>query len=160
MTLKPPQAARTMQLVFLLNYTTQRACRTWAISNKDTVTMHTSQRTQRGASAFTLIIILAIIGTGTFIGLQYIPQYIEASTVDSILSSIETAHEEKPVSSANSLRSMLNKQLDVNQMDDLRDSFKVTQDDEIYIVEASYERELNLIYEKKLIKYEKTLILK
>ena len=122
--------------------------------------MHTSQNTQRGASAISLIIILAIIGTGVFIGLQYIPQYIEAGTVDSILSSIEKAHEEKPVSSANNLRSMINKQLDINQMDDLRDNFKVTQDDEIYIVEVSYERELNLIYEKKPMIYEKTLTLR
>jgi len=122
--------------------------------------MHTSQRTQRGASAIALLIILAIIGTGVFIGLQYIPQYIEAGTVDSILSSIEKAHEEKPVNSANNLRSMINKQLDINQMDDLRDNFKVTQDDEIYIVKVNYERELNLIYEKKLIKYEKNLTLK
>ena len=122
--------------------------------------MHTSQRTQHGASAITLIVILAIIGTGGFIVLQNITQYIEAGTVDSILSSIEKAHEENPVSSANNLRSMINKQLDINQMDNLRDSFKVTQDDEIYIVEVSYERELNLIYKKKRIKYEKTLTLK
>jgi hypothetical protein len=122
--------------------------------------MHTSQSTQRGASAISLIIILAIIGTGVFIGLQYIPQYIEAGTVDSILSSIKKTHKEKPVSSANNLRSMINRQLDINQMDDLRDNFKVTQDDETYIVEVSYERELNLIYEKKLMKYEKTLTLR
>ena len=122
--------------------------------------MHTSQSTQRGASAITLIIILAIIGAGTYLGLQYIPQYIEASTVDALLSSIEQAHEEKPVSSASNIRNMIDKQLDINQMGDLRDSFKVTQDDEIYIVNVSYERELNLIYEKKLMKYEKSITLR
>ena len=122
--------------------------------------MHTNQRTQSGASAITLIIILAIIGAGTYIGLQFIPQYIEAGTVDSILNSIEQSHEETPVSSANKIRSMVEKQLDINQMDDLRDSFKVTQDEEIYIVTVSYERELNLIYEKKLMKYEKSLTLR
>jgi hypothetical protein len=122
--------------------------------------MHTSQKTQRGASAIALIIILAIIGAGTYIGLQYIPQYIEAGTVDSILSNIEQAHEETPVSSINNLRSMIEKQLDINQMDNLRDSFKVTQDEEIYIVTVNYERELNLIYEKKPMIYEKTLILR
>ena len=122
--------------------------------------MHTSQRTQRGASAITLIVILAIIGTGIFIGLQYVKLYIESGTVDSILSSVEKTHEEKPVSSVNNLRSMINKQLDINQMDHLRDNIKVTQDDEIYIVEVNYERELNLIYEKKPMKYEKTLTLK
>jgi Tfp pilus assembly major pilin PilA len=122
--------------------------------------MHTSQRTQRGASAIGLIIILTIIGAGTYIGLQYIPQYIEAGTVDSILSNIEQTHEETPVSSANSIRNMIERQLDINQMDDLRDSFKVTQDEEIYIITVSYERELNLIYEKKPMKYEKTVTLR
>lgn len=115
--------------------------------------------TQRGASAITLIIVLALIGAGTFIGLQYIPQYIEAGTVDSILSNIEQAHEETPVTSINSLRSMIEKQLDINQMDDLRDSFKVTQDEAIYTVTVDYERELNLIYEKKLVQYNKSLTL-
>jgi len=122
--------------------------------------MHTSQRTQRGASAITLIIIMAIIGAGTFIGLQYIPQYIEAGTVDSILSNIEQAHEETPVTSVNAIHNMIEKQLDINQMDDLRDSFKVTQDEETYTVTVNYERELNLIYEKKLIKYDKSLTLR
>ena len=122
--------------------------------------MNTSQRTQRGASAITLIIILAIIGAGTYIGLQYVPQYIEAGTVDSILSSIERAHEETPVRSTNKIRDMIDKQLNMNQMDDLRDNFTVTQDGEMYIIKVSYERELNLIYEKKPMKYEKSITLK
>jgi hypothetical protein len=122
--------------------------------------MNTSQRTQRGASAITLIIILAVIGAGTYIGLQYIPQYIECGTVDSILSNIEKAHEKTPVTSMKNIRSMIDKQLNMNAMDDLQDSFTVTQVDETYIVKVSYERELNLIYEKKPIKYEKSLTLK
>ena len=116
--------------------------------------------TQRGASAISLIIILALIGAGTFIGLQYIPQYIEAGTVDSILGNIEQAHEETPVTSVNGIRNMIEKQLDINQMDNLRDSFKVTQDEGIYTITVNYERELNLIYEKKLIQYNKSLTLR
>ena len=122
--------------------------------------MKTSQRTQHGASAISLIIILAIIGTGVFIGLQYIPQYIEAGTVDSILSSIEKAHEKTPVTSVKNIKDMIDKQLNMNQMEDMRDSFKVTKDEEIYIITVSYERELNLIYEKKLVQYNKSLTLK
>ena len=116
--------------------------------------------TQRGASAISLIIILALIGAGTYIGLQYIPQYIEAGTVDSILGNIEQAHEETPVTSVNGIRNMIEKQLDINQMDDLRDSFKVTQDEAIYTITVNYERELNLIYEKNLIQYNKSLTLR
>ena len=122
--------------------------------------MSTSQRMQRGASAIVAIIILAVIGAGTYIGLQYIPQYIEAGTVDSILDNIEKAHKKSPVSNADEIRKMIGNQLNMNQLDDLRDSFKVTQDGETYIIKVSYERDLNLIYEKKPIKYEKMLILR
>ena len=121
--------------------------------------MYNSQRKQRGASAIGIIITLAIIGIGAYIGFQYLPLYIEAGTVDSILTSIENADKEKPVTSAQQIRVMIEKQLDMNQMEDLADSFKVTQDEEIFIVNVNYERELNLIYEKKLIITDKTLTL-
>jgi len=121
--------------------------------------MHNSQRKQRGASAIGIIITLAIIGIGAYIGFQYLPLYIEAGTVDSILTSIENADKEKPVTSAQQIRGMIEKQLNMNQMEDLADSFKVTQDEETFIVHVHYERELNLIYEKKLIITDKTLTL-
>mgnify|MGYP001826435912 CR=1 FL=1 len=121
------------------------------------ISMH---QAQQGLSAIGLIIILAIIGAGSYIGLQYIPQYIEAGTVDSILANLEKAQEETPFSSANDVRDAINKQLTMNQMDDLRDSFKIVQDGEAYIIKVSSERELNLIYEKKTMPHEKTLTLK
>jgi hypothetical protein len=121
--------------------------------------MYNNQRKQRGASAIGIIIILAIIGVGAYIGFQYLPLYIEAGTVDSILTSIENNDREKPVTSAQQIRGMIEKQLNMNQMEDLADSFKVTQDEEIFIVNVNYERELNLIYEKKLIITDKTLTL-
>jgi hypothetical protein len=122
--------------------------------------MYTSLKIQRGASAIVAIIILAIIGAGAYIGLQYIPQYIEAGTVDSILSNIEKAHKKSPVSNVESIRKMIGNQLNMNQLDDLKDSFKVKQDGETYIITVSYERELNLIYEKKPVKYLKTITLR
>ena len=121
--------------------------------------MYNSQRKQRGASAIGIIITLAIIGVGAYIGFQYLPLYIEAGTVDSILTSIENNDREKPVTSAQQIRGMIEKQLNMNQMEDLADSFKVTQDEEIFIVNVNYDRELNLIYEKKLIITDKTLTL-
>ena len=122
--------------------------------------MKTMHKTQQGASGIGLIIFLAIIGAGVYIGLQYIPQFIERGTVDSILGSIEKTHKAKPLGSAKAVRDMINRQLDINQMNDLRDSFTVKQDNRMYIVKVSYERELNLIYEKKPMKYEKTLTLR
>jgi len=122
--------------------------------------MNTSQRMQRGASAITVIILLAIIGAGVYIGLQYIPQYMEAGTVDSILKSIEKAHEVTPFNSTSDIREMIDRQLDMNQMDDLGNSFDVMQDGDGYVVKVSYKRELDLIYEKRPVKYGKTLTLK
>jgi hypothetical protein len=122
--------------------------------------MNSSQRTQRGASALTVIIILAIMGAGVYIGLQYIPQYMEAGAVDSILGSLEKAHTVTPFNSTMDIRERIDRQLDMNQMDDLRDSFEVTQDGEAYVVRVSFQRELNLIYEVKPVKYEKILTLR
>ena len=121
--------------------------------------MNSMYKTQQGTSSIGLFIILAIIGAGIYIGLQYIPQYIESGTVDSILSNLETAHKETPFNSTKSIKDMISKHLDMNKMDDVRDSFTVTQGEEIYFVKVSYERELNLIYEKKPMKYEKAIAL-
>ena len=43
------------------------------------------QSKQAGSSIIGVIIGLAIIGFGTYVGIQYIPQYVESSAVESIL---------------------------------------------------------------------------
>jgi len=45
-------------------------------------------------------------------------------------------------------------------MNDMKDNFYVTQNGGTYTIEVSYERELNLGYEKKKMKYEKTRTLR
>jgi hypothetical protein len=122
--------------------------------------MNTSQRNQRGGSAIVPIIILAIIGAGAYIGIQYLPQYIEASTVDSILGNIEKANAKTPLNGVKGIQDIIDKQLNVNDLNDLKDNFKVKHDGEAYTVNVSYERELNLIYKKKTIAYEKTITLR
>jgi len=122
--------------------------------------MNISQRTQRGGSVIIPIIILAIIGFGAYIGIQYLPQYIEASNVDSILGNIEKANAKTPVNGVKGIQDIINKQLNINQMNDLKDNFKVKHDGEMYTVKVSYTRELNLIYKKKTIEYEKSITLK
>ena len=121
--------------------------------------MNASQKLQRGASGIIALVVVAIIGAGIYIGIQFIPQYLQASTVDSILENIEQAHRKSPVVNADAVRSMLNKQLNINQLNELKDNFKVTQDGETYIIRVSYEWELNLIYEKQPMQYEKTVVL-
>jgi hypothetical protein len=118
------------------------------------------QRKQKGASAIGLIIMLAILGYGIFVGLQYIPQHMESGTVNSILDSIEANHKATPVRSVNEITGAINRHLDVNRMNDMQDKFYVTRNGGTYTIEVSYERELNLVYQKKLMKYEKTLTLR
>ena len=117
-------------------------------------------RKQKGASAIGLIVMLAILGYGIFIGLQYIPQFLESGTVDSILGSIEANHKASPVGSVNEIQGAIKRQLDVNQMNDMMDKFYVTQNGGTYTIEVNYERKLNLGYKNKLMKYEKTLTLR
>ena len=127
--------------------------------NKDTMAMHNGKNKQRGASAVGIIIILAILGVGAYIGFQYIPLFIESGTVDSVMSSIEQANEDKPFTSSAEIRNMINKQLDMNQMQELADAFTVTKYEETYTINVYYERQLNLIYKKQLIETDKTITL-
>jgi Tfp pilus assembly major pilin PilA len=122
--------------------------------------MNAIQKRQQGASIIAVIIILAIIGAGVYIALQYIPQYIEAGTVDTILDNIETKHKESPFNSVNAIQQAISRQLNINQMEDLRDNFKVTDNDDTYLVKVGYERELNLIYTRKTILHDKSVTLK
>ena len=114
------------------------------------------QSKQKGASAIVFIIVLAIFAYAVYVGLQYIPQRIESGSVDSILDSIAENHKTTPVQNVSEILSAINRQLNVNQMDDMKDNFKVSKYRGTYIIKVSYERELNLGYEIKTIQYEKT----
>ena len=114
------------------------------------------QSKQKGASAIVFIIVLAIFGFAVYVGIQYIPQRIESGTVDSILDSIVESHKTTPVQNVSEILSTITRLLNVNQMDDMKDYFKVSKNRGTYIVKVSYERELNLGYETKTIQYEKT----
>ena len=115
---------------------------------------------QRGMSGIVLIIVLAIIAGAVFFGMQYIPQYMEAGTVDSILASIKKAADTGEATNKGEVESMLAKRLQVNNMLDMQDAFEVTEKDGDVIVSVKFERELNLLYEKRPVKYSKTLVLK
>ncbi len=118
------------------------------------------QRKQKGASVIGLIIMLAILGYGVYLGLQYIPLYVESGTVNSILDNIEANHKASPVRSVYEIQTAINRQLDVNQMNDMKDKFYVTENGRTYTIEVGYEREINLGYKIKKLKYEKTRTLR
>lgn len=122
--------------------------------------MSPMQKRQQGASSFAIIIVLALIGAGIYIGLQYIPQLIESGTVDSILSDIKKKHVSKHVRGAGEIQEMIGRALNINQMEDMRKDFVVTESDAEYFINVDYARELNLLYTKKNIDYKKTLILR
>jgi hypothetical protein len=114
---------------------------------------------QRGASAVGTAILLAIAAYGVYVGIQYVPQMIESSSVGSILNSIEHEHRAEPIRSAQALRAKVDNHLNVNQLNHLKDSFSVREFGNEYIIEVSYERELNLLYETRTVKYENSLTL-
>lgn len=118
------------------------------------------QGKQKGASAIGLIISLAILGYGVYVGFQYIPQHIEFGTVKSILNNIGAKHKVNPVRSVDEILDSISRQLDINQMSEMKDKFYVTQSGETYTIEISYERKLDLLYKTKLMLYKKTLTLR
>ncbi len=118
------------------------------------------QSRQQGGSAIGLIITLAILGYGIFIGIQYVPQYIESSTVKTVLDTVVDLNNKERLESISAVESSIGNQLYINQLDDLKDSFKVTQSRGHYVITVSYERELDLGYTRKKIPFEKTVTLK
>ena len=74
---------------------------------------------------------------------------IESGTADSILDSIVQNHKTTPVQNVSEILSAITRQLNVNQMDDMKDNFHVSKYRGNYMIKVSYERELNLGYETK-----------
>ena len=103
---------------------------------------------------------LAVVAYGVYVGLQYVPQYIESATVGTVLDNVAALHREEPFSDVEAVRNAIEKQLYINERNDLKDSFTVMPSRGDYLVTVRYERELDLLYAKKLVPYEKTLTLK
>jgi hypothetical protein len=114
---------------------------------------------QRGASLIVVIILIALLGYGIFVGIQYVPQMIEAHTVDSILKDIEKGHRVNRIDSLEVANLKVVKMLQVNEMDDLTKSYTVKHRNGRVTIEFSYERPLDLGYEVKQMRYLKTLSL-
>lgn len=122
--------------------------------------MRLLQSRQQGSSLFSIIIIMALLGAGVYIGLQFIPQLIESGTVDSILSDIKKAHASKPAREVKDIQKMIGRALYINQQEDLRKYFNVTESNDEFIVSVAYDRELNLLYTRKQVDYKKSLTLR
>ena len=53
---------------------------------------------QKGASAISTIIMLAVLGFAVYVGIQYVPQMIESKSIDSVLRSMEETQNSDRVS--------------------------------------------------------------
>jgi len=115
---------------------------------------------QRGASAIGTIIMLAILGYGVFIGFQYVPQAIESRSIDSILKTVDSASKTGSINSPQAAQERVISLLQVNEMNDMADGFTVKERDGGITITFSYDRELNLLYKKQPMHYEKILVLK
>ena len=122
--------------------------------------MNVIQKRQQGASAIAIIIILALIGAGVFFGLQYIPHFIEEGTVDTILDNIATTHKETPFYNVKGVEEAVKKRFELNQIEGLANNIKVTETGDAYVIKVHYERDLNLLYKKTTMQYDKSLTLK
>jgi len=112
---------------------------------------------QKGASAIVTIILLVVFGFAAYVGIQYVPQAIESKSIDSILDTMQTTQSVNPVRTVQAAQTKLVGLLQINEMNDMTDSFKIEQKDGGIVVNISYDRELNLIYKKHPMHYEKTL---
>jgi len=124
---------------------------------ENTMSMHTRQQ---GGSGIGLIIFLAIAAYGVFVAIQYVPQYIESAAVKSILDNISDQNNHERMGDMSAVQRAIDKQLYINERDNLKNSFTITPIPGHYVITVRYERELDLLYAKKKIPYEKTVTLK
>lgn len=121
--------------------------------------MYQLPRRQRGASALLNIVLLALAAYGIYIGIQYVPIYMEARSMDSVFESLQAAHRTSPITSAGEAQDRVAANLNVNSMDHMGADFQVANRNGNIVVSAQYERELNLVYRKHIIRYQNSLTL-
>ena len=122
--------------------------------------MHAMKKAQQGVSAIALIVLLVVIGAIAYVGLQFIPQYMESGTVDAILTNVSETHDGSPFKDPAAVTKALEKQLNVNDMMDMKESFKVEENTDGLVVTVHYERDLNLLYETRVMPYDKQILLR
>lgn len=97
-------------------------------------------RSQRGMTFWGWIVVLALIGFFTLLGLKIIPIYLSGYTVISSVQSLKNDSSARG-KSARELRDMLMKRLDINSVYDLpRDQIYISKVKNGYQVEVEYDR--------------------
>lgn len=114
---------------------------------------------QEGKSAFSNLLVFAVIGYGIWVGVQYIPQRIEAGTIRSVLDRVEQRHAATPIRDDRDLWTIVEKQLSINEMRDMRPYFRSSWSGGTVTLTVDYTRELNLIFTNKTMKYHEGTVL-
>ena len=114
---------------------------------------------QGGKSTIGNLIVLGLVGFGVWVGIQYIPQKLEQGTVRSVLDRLEQRHQATPIQDDRDLWQVIDRQLGVNEMNDMRQHFHVSRSGGRITVRVTYERELNLIFTTKTMRYNESVSL-
>lgn len=116
-------------------------------------------RQKQDGGAITSLMILAIIAYIIYVGIQYVPLYIESSSVDSILHTVADTNRKERLASESDVRTALDKQLYINEMRDFKGTFSVVPIPDGFRLTARYERQLNLLFKRMQIPFEKSVTL-
>lgn len=115
---------------------------------------------QRGGSIISTLITLVILAYGVFIGIQYVPQLLESHSIDTILDGMRDTQVTDPVITANDASLKVVRMLQINEMDNMTNNFKVENQDGMLLIIFDYERELNLVFKTLPINHHKTMLLR
>lgn len=119
--------------------------------------MPVAHKNQTGGSILGNILFIVLFAFGVYLGIQYVPQFIESKSLDSMLDSIESQHNSQPYESSQQVEQAVKGILNLNQMDDMMQHIKVRESSQAISIEIDYQRELNLLFSKKLMSYSKVV---
>lgn len=119
--------------------------------------MKQTRKNQLGGSALGNILLIALFAYGVYLGIQYVPQLIESKSLDSMLDSIESQNRSQPYASAQQVEQAVKSILNLNQMDEMIKNITIRGGQQGINIEVSYERELDLLFQKKAMNYNKYL---
>jgi hypothetical protein len=118
-------------------------------------------RAQRGGSALGLILTLAVFGYGAYVAIQYVPLHIEWVTANEVLEKVIEANNKRQIDGAQSVWTVIDRQLYINERGDLKESFNVGPGSSGGLaVNVHYQRSLNLLFTQKPIVRDKTIQLR
>jgi len=121
--------------------------------------MYSKPMRQLGGSTIVNLILLAALGYGIFVGIQYAPQWVESHAIESILYDIKNTRHSDPVRTESAVRDKVVRMLQINDLGDMTDSFEIRGSDGNFEITFSYDRELNLGFEVRTIHYKHSISL-